>query len=202
VSVERTTQLIVLYQTEKMITKDKTEDIIYKSWKKFIEGDNNALGIVFINTRTSLFLTGYYYLKDESATHDIINDIFLKFLEMNYSDRKKNLAGVNEKLETFLKVLVKNKSLDRLKTEKNRKQIISGIIHLFNRSNNNHDTTEIDWIELLILLPEKQRTIFNFHLAGYDNQAIANELDLSYNTVKNTLSSSKKKLRYLWRKLM
>lgn len=171
-------------------------------WKKFVLGNNESLSCVYEKNRLSLFLTAFHYLKDESKANDIVNDVFLKLLEMSISERNNNLSEVNEKLETFLKVLVKNKCLDSIKVDKNRKSILNGITHLFTRSSISYEATDIDFSELAIMLPEQQRIIFEMHVNGYDNQAIADELKISYNTVKNTLSTSKRKLRYLWSKFM
>lgn len=121
---------------------------------------------------------------------------------MSISERKLNLLGVNEKLDIFLKVMIKNKCLDKIKVENNRKSILNGIKHFFNRYEQNNERIEIDFRVLLNILPEQQKTIFELHLNGFDNQAIAEKLNLSYNTVRNTLSTSKKKLRYLWHKFM
>jgi len=121
---------------------------------------------------------------------------------MSTKDRKIILSGVNEKLDVYLKVMVKNKCLDKIKTENNRKSIRNGIIGLFSRYSFSNGTAESDYLALISVLPEQQKTIFELHMNGYDNQSIADELKISYNTVRNTLSTSKKKLRVLWNKLM
>lgn len=149
----------------------------------------------------TLFLTAFHYLKEESSANDLINDVFLKLLEMPIEARKENLSGVNEKLPVFLKVIVKNKCLDKIKVDKNRKVLLNGISQFFNRSYNN-EAVKIDFSELIIMLPEQQRIIFQLHFDGYDNQSIAEKLNISYNTVRNTLSTSKKKLRHLWKQFM
>jgi len=173
-----------------------------ESWLEFIEGNNNSLSVVYQSFHAPLFYTAFYYLKDEDAANDIINDIFLKLLEMSKKDRIHILSGVNEKLEVYLKVMVKNRCLDKINIEKNRSSIRNGIIGLFNRYSYNNGTEESDYLELVSVLPEQQKIIFELHIEGYDNQAIADDLGISYNTVRNTLSTSKKKLRILWSQLM
>src|SRR5690554_1631111 len=121
---------------------------------------------------------------------------------MSKKDRIHILSGVNEKLEVYLKVMVKNRCLDKINIEKNRSSIRNGIIGLFNRYSYNNGTEESDYLELVSVLPEQQKIIFELHIEGYDNQAIADDLGISYNTVRNTLSTSKKKLRILWSQLM
>lgn len=176
--------------------------VVQKRWREFVEGNNECLKEVFICYRSSLFFTAFYYLKNESDSNDIVNDIFLKLLEMSTKERFELLSGVEEKLETFLKVMVKNKCLDKIKVDNNRRDIIIGIKHLFNRSNIGKGMIEDDFKGLLELLPMQQRRIFELHMNGYDNQSISDELEISYNTVRNTLSTSKQKLRQIWVKFM
>lgn len=158
--------------------------------------------MVYNTFHAQLFYTAFHYLKDQDDSNDVVNEIFLKLLEMSISDRVYLLSGVDEKLGAYLKVMVKNRCLDKIRTEKNRNSIQSGIINLFNRYSYNHGMAEADYLELIAVLPEQQRRIFEMHIDGFDNQAIAQELNISYNTVRNTLSTSKKKLRILWAKLM
>jgi len=121
---------------------------------------------------------------------------------MSNKDRASLLSGINKKVGAYLKVMVKNRCLDKLRTENNRNSIHNGIISLFNRYSFNDAMVESDYLELIEFLPEQQRKVFEMHLDGFDNESIAEKLGVSYNTVRNTLSTSKKKLRILWNKLM
>ena len=161
-------------------------------------GDNNALENTYINYHAALVMTAYYYLKNDEQAKDIVADIFRKLIEMNTAERKDRLSGVNEKLETFLKVLVKNKCLDHIKVEKNRKSILNSMSSLFNRSNNSTSLIDADFKLMLATLPERQKEVLELHLEGYDNDEISERLNISYNTCRNTLSTAKKKIRELW----
>jgi DNA-directed RNA polymerase specialized sigma24 family protein len=40
------------------------------------------------------------------------------------------------------------------------------------------------------------------HLQGFKNEEIANQLNISYNTVRNTLHSAKQRVKKLWQLFM
>lgn len=165
-------------------------------------GDNRTLDVVYQKYHSTLLFTAFYYLKNDEDSLDVINDIFVKLLEMDSKERFDKLSQVNEKLDTFLKVLVKNKCLDKIKVDKNRKSILNGISSFIIRSNRSYTMIDDDFRQMLELLPEQQKKILELHLDGYDNDSISTQLNISYNTVRNTLSTSKKKIRELWSKFM
>ena len=149
-----------------------------------------------------MLFTAYYYVKSEQKSKDVVSDVFLKLLSFSVDERSTYLSEVNEKLESFLKVLVKNKCLDTIKVEKNRRNILNGIFTLINRSKNTDPLIEKDLRFLLDTLPERQKQILELHLQGFDNNEISKQLNLSYNTVRNTLHTAKTKIRKLYKALM
>lgn len=175
---------------------------IENEWKNFVSGDNDALEVIFETHYEILLYTAFYYLKDEEQSKDIVSDVFLKLLSFSIQQRNSYLAEVNEKLEIFLKVLVKNKCLDQIKVEKNRRNILSGIFSLSNRYRNTDPLIEKDFQFMIETLPERQKQILELHLQGFDNKEISNRLEISYNTVRNTLHTAKSKIRHLHKMLM
>jgi RNA polymerase sigma-70 factor (ECF subfamily) len=171
-------------------------------WYNFIKGNNKALDGVFTQHYVAMLFTAVYYLKNESSAQDVVADVFKKLLEMNVSERKQKLGGVNEKLEVFLKVLVKNKCLDTIKVEKNRLTILNSIHLLFSRSLYTNELIHQDFEKMLDVLPNQQRKVLELHLKGFENEEISKQLGMSYNTCRNTLSTSKKKIRVLWSTFM
>lgn len=133
---------------------------------------------------------------------DTVNDLFLRLLELGMKKRKTLFGRVRANLDQYLKVMVKNRCIDQLRTKSTRKRIEDSIFVQVNRSINEDLLVQKDFQLLLELLPEQQRRVFVMHLEGYDNNDIAQSLTLSYNTVRNTLSNSKKKLRLFWKDLM
>ena len=175
---------------------------LQKDWVLFINGDNQRLSSIYETYYATLLFTAYYYVKDEEKAKEIVSDVFLKLL--NYSPQKRldNLSGVSEKIETFLKVVVKNKCFDNLKVEKNRRGILNGIYHLSNRSIDKDYFLTGDFEKMIDILPNRQKEVLLLHIAGFDNHEISSQLGITYNTTKNTLSTSKKKIKNLWKHFM
>lgn len=171
---------------------------VLKAWRKFILGDNSCLKVVYEKHHAALLFQAYHYLKDENRAHDVVADIFVKLLEMTPTERNDRLSEVSEKLDVFLKVLVKNKCLDSIRVLDNRKNILGNIHSLFARSSRNHEMTANDFAVMMEFLPAQQRNILQMHLDGFDNNAISEKLNISYNTCRNTLSTAKRKTRELW----
>lgn len=167
-------------------------------WQRFVIGDNNGIVKVFEAYYQTLLFTAFYYLKNEEQAKDMVSDVFVKLLSFSNEQRLKNLENVNEKLEIFLKVLTKNKCLDYLKVEKNRYSILNGIHSLINRSTNTNGLFEDDFNLMLDVLPKRQKQVLELHIQGFDNNEISANLDISYNTVRNTLHTSKSKIKQLW----
>lgn len=175
---------------------------LLNEWQSFVKGDNKGLVIVFDTYYSTLLFTAFYYLKNEEQAKDMVSDVFTKLLSFSIEQRLDNLKYVDEKLEIFLKVLTKNRCLDFMKVENNRQNILNSIHSFFNRSTSTDSFFEKDFILLLDTLPYRQRQILELHLQGYDNSEISTELDISYNTVRNTLHTSKNKIRNLWKIFM
>ena len=55
---------------------------------------------------------------------------------------------------------------------------------------------------LLNNLPNREREMIELHLQGYKNEEIATQLNISYNTVRNTLHSAKQRIKKLWQVFM
>jgi len=157
---------------------------------------------IYVSFRSKLVLTAFYFLKDIELAEDIVGDVFHKLLEMDTKERSEKLANVNDKIDVFLKVIVKNKCLDNLKVEKNRKVLQQGIFLMLSRSIHHHPLIEEDFQQMLAILPERQREVLALHLKGFENEEIAQQLNITYNTVRNTLSNGKKKIRELWKTFM
>lgn len=100
--------------------------------------------------------------------------------------------------------MIVHKCLDQIKTN----NIHNRIIHdneIFKENNIWNEAEE--FIEngtmnyLKKCLTHAELKIIEFHLNGYKNEEISKELNLSYNTIRNTISSAKKKLRAMYKSL-
>jgi len=184
------------------IDLELVKDEVIEAWNNFVSGNNDALKTVYQKHHSTLLFQAFHFLKDEIQSQDVVADIFVKLLEMTATERFEQLSNVNTKLEVFLKVLVKNKCLDTVRVQNNRKNILGNIHSLFSRSNRSHDMTDTDFAVMMEFLPPQQRNILQLHLDGFDNNAISEKLNVSYNTCRNTLSTAKRKTRELWATFM
>ena len=175
---------------------------VIEAWNNFVSGDNDAVKTVYQKHHSTLLFQAFHFLKDETRAQDVVADTFVKLLEMTPTERVDKLSGVNVKLEVFLKVLVKNKCLDTVRVQNNRKDILGNIHSLFSRSNRSHEMTDTDFAVMMEFLPPQQRNILQLHLEGFDNNSISEQLNISYNTCRNTLSTAKRKTRELWATFM
>lgn len=178
------------------------KNMVHISWQKFVDGDNQCIDVIFKEFHQMMLFTAYYYVKSEDVAKDVVSDVFRKMLEMSPEKRMEQLSSVNEKLEIFLKVLVKNKSLETLRTNKNRNRILNGMFSFSNHSLNIDVFANADFEEMLDLLPTQQRNILEMSLQGYKHEEICEKYQISYSTCRNTLSTSKKKIRSIWKVFM
>lgn len=167
-------------------------------WWNFIEGEDEAITAIYKSFVPSLVFTAYHYLKDKQQAQDAVGDIFERFLLMDIEERRRKLGQVDQKLDAFLTVIVKNRCLNMLKIENNRRGILKRISHHFSNDVRPVEPTSDDFSLLLNCLSERQHQFFVLHLKGYKNSEISEELGIKEQTVKNTLVSAKKNLRTLY----
>lgn len=136
-----------------------------------------------------------YVLSDEDA-ENIVQDVFMVLWE------KRDILEIRVDLVPYLFVLVKNKCLDYLRhkvVHNEYKQEI--IMKLFSLEQMNYSFTSDEEIERIIVdainkLPDRCRNIFiKSRIEGKKYRQIAEELNLSVNTVENQMSLALKKLR-------
>ena len=175
---------------------------LQEDWELFINGDNQGLSSIYETYYEILVLKAYSITKDKVKSKEVVSDVFIKLLNYSTEKRRNNLTDVNEKIEIFLKVVVKNKCFDNLKVEKNRRGILNGIYQLSSRSINKDTFVEEDFKKMIDILPKRQKEVLLLHIEGFDNHEISSQLGITYNTTKNTLSTSKKKIKNLWKHFM
>lgn len=167
-------------------------------WRQFIDGDNNAIHGIYTSYLPQLVFTAYHYTHDKERARDAVGDVFERLLTMDSRERKNKLGNVDQKLETFLTVIVKNRCLNLIKIENNRRGIIRQIGHRFAENTAPPAYFSDDFRQLLHCLSERQYAYFNLHCQGYKNGEIADQFNVKEQTVKNTLVTAKRKLRALY----
>ncbi len=172
-----------------------------KHWIEFIQGDNQALSKVYETYFQPLLFVALRYVHSIEVAQDITSELFTSLLETEISIRQTKWRQIKD-IKAFLSTIIKCRALDYLKIEQNRRRLISenSMLHtgLFEIRNE-----DLDYLSVCIMhLPFEEQQLLQLHLAGYKNQEIAKNHNLSEKTVRNKLSLSRKKLIYLWKNLI
>ena len=159
---------------------------------------------IYVNNFSRLFLFAKEYVLFDEEAENIVQDIFLMLWE------KKDILRVDVSLTAYLFTLVKNKCIDFLR-HRMVEQIYSENIQqeyneelnvkLFALESFDHNFSSEEQIEILLRnaidkLPERCRLIFiKSRIEGKKYKELAEELNLSVNTVEGQISIALKKLR-------
>lgn len=176
---------------------------ISSQWKSFIEGNNTVIQDIYLKYHDDLLMHAYSMLSNQEQAKDIVASVYMKLLEMPPKKRKELLADSANHLDQFLHYIVKNKCIDHLRQEKNRIKLQKKrVLPFLPQYSSPDELMEEDISFLLQMVPGQQKKILQLHLDGYSNQDIADDIKISYNTVRNTLTVAKKKVRKLWNSFM
>lgn len=159
---------------------------------------------IYINNFSRLFLFAKEYVLFDEEAENIVQDIFLMLWE------KREALRVDVSLTAYLFTLVKNKCIDFLRHRMVEQMYSENIQHEYNEELNvklfalesfDHNFSSEEDIETLLRnaidkLPERCRLIFiKSRIEGKKYKEIAEELNLSVNTVEGQISIALKKLR-------
>ncbi len=172
------------------------------NWSLFVAGDNESISLIYKQLLPQLLFIAYRYLKNQEKAQDAVADVFEKLITMNANERQQKLSGVDEKLESFLKVIVKNRCINHLNIEQNRKGILKQIGFFRSGQSLPNELQNEDLNLMMDLLADRQKEVLKLNLKGFKNNEIAQQLNISENTVKNTLVNSKKKIKEIYNTFM
>jgi len=159
---------------------------------------------IYVNNFSRLFLFAKEYVLFDEEAENIVQDIFVMLWE------KKDILRVDVSLTAYLFTLVKNKCIDFLRHRMVEQMYSENIQHEYNEELNvklfalesfDHNFSSEEDIEILLRnaidkLPERCRLIFiKSRIEGKKYKEIAEELNLSVNTVEGQISIALKKLR-------
>ena len=159
---------------------------------------------IYINNFSRLFLFAKEYVLFDEEAENIVQDIFLMLWE------KREALRVDVSLTAYLFTLVKNKCIDFLRHQMVEQMYSENVKHEYNEELNvklfalesfDHNFSSEEQIEILLRnaidkLPERCRLIFiKSRIEGKKYKEIAEELNLSVNTVEGQISIALKKLR-------
>jgi len=93
---------------------DSEED---KYWQDFIEGDLNALSVLFLHYAKGLVSYGMKICPDEELVKDSIQEVFILLI------LKKSTLKHNDNIKGFVYRLLRNKMMDEIKRKSRSKKI-------------------------------------------------------------------------------
>ena len=172
-----------------------------EKWNEFLKGNNLALASLYKNLFQPLLFGSIKYTRDLEISRDIISELFTILLETSLEDRCSKWKEVRE-VEAFLTIIIRNKSIDSIRTKTNRNKLGNDLIK------NQATKTENEYIyedykeKCISHLNDVEKVLILLHLDGYKNQEIGVKLNYTEKTVRNKLSLSRKKLVYFWKNLI
>jgi RNA polymerase sigma factor (sigma-70 family) len=173
--------------------------------KQFCSGNNEAFITMYKSWLPAFYLIAYRYVQNQQDAEDIVADCFEKVFTMPIDKRHQKFIEEEINIKALLLVMVKNRSLDVIKTKKNRNRIVDGIrkflpIEVFNGVK--QTLTDENFKALLSCLPEKEKEVITLSIQGFSNTEIGKQLNLSEKTIANLLSMARKKVKNLWKTFM
>lgn len=164
--------------------------------QNFKDGNNHALSLVYREFAVGVTMVAYRYLQNKEEAKDVMMEVFEKMLSMTAEERVQKIPRDPDALKGWLYMVTKNLSLDWIKhrkivlryleTREDDPVTVSDAEHRW-------DTQALE--QVMKHLIESEQRVARLHFAGYTHEEIANRLNVSYNTVRNQLSSAKKKIR-------
>ncbi|RZT96437.1 RNA polymerase sigma-70 factor (ECF subfamily) [Ancylomarina subtilis] len=147
----------------------------------------------------SLCIFANRFVNDEDLSKDMVQEVFLKIWNSATEFESE------KSLKVYLYLATKNTCFDYLKKEKRKKQ--NGHLHTDGLRDDalwDDDSVVLDIIreetyrqleDAITLLPDKAREVVLLNLKSLSNRDIADELNISINTVKTHKLTAFKKLR-------
>jgi len=156
---------------------------------------------IFDKYFSSLCVFANRFVNDEDLSKDMVQEVFLKVWNSATEFESE------KSLKVYLYLATKNTCFDYLKKEKRKNETGDyNADRIYTEAQMNDDSVVLDIIreetyrqleDAIGLLPTKAREVVLLNLKSFSNQEIADELNISINTVKTHKLSAFKKLREL-----
>lgn len=173
-----------------LCTMDKAETIL----NMFKVAEKEAFQLLYSSYYETLVLFANQIIDDSQAAEDIVQDCLVKFW---ISKRYRTLeAG----LDKYIFQAVKFSSLNYVRGDRRKKNLHENVIREMMSEEDLPEEENVEILEMVYkvidLLPEERRHIFLMvFVDGMSYQEVADQLQISKNTVKTQLSRSLKFLR-------
>lgn len=157
----------------------------FKSWKA------DSFKPFFESFYPSLCIFANKYTRDNEASLDIVQEAFVYIW-----NKKDDISSINS-AKAYLFKYVKNRSLNYLRDHEKRKNINFERLdsEFFFRDNLIEEETYRIIYDAIKNLPPQGQKVIELSLDGYKNQEIADELNISVNTVKTIKLRAFKSMR-------
>ena len=144
------------------------------------KGEVASFKLFFESFYPTLCLFANKYLKDTDASFDIVQDAFIYIW-----NRREELQSINS-AKSYLFKYVKNRSLNFLRDNELRNRINYEILssEIFYRDNLIEEEVYNTIYEAVRNLPPQGQKVIELSLDGLKNQEIADQLNITINTVK------------------
>lgn len=166
------------------------------------EGDQQAFARLYDLLKSKVFSVAYHLVKSPYAAEEITQEVFVSIWVSR--------AGLHkvENIDAYLYTATYNKSLQWLKKEKNQEEILRWAMQLEAELQNPTEQTLIfreaqrSLHQAVEQLPPQKKIIYRLSKEqGFSNKEIAEQLNISPNTVKNHLVEAVKLLKVQLRHL-
>ena len=162
-----------------------------------IDGRKSAFEHLYHKYSNRVFNLSFFLLKDTGWSEDVVQDVFVKLWEHRADLRS------DQSLWTYLYVMTKRHALNKLRSVKRSNACFE---RLWTQISTSADSSLHDMVvakelneninKLLRLLPSQQRMVFSLsRLEGFSHREIAEQLNISPNTVKNHIVQAAKYLK-------
>lgn len=154
-------------------------------------GNVNAFKQFFESFYPSLCLFANKYLKNSDESRDIVQDAFVSIWNI-----RKDVHSINS-AKGYLFKYVRNRSLNYLRDQKQRKSLNFEQLNseIFFRDNMIEEETYRIISEAVGHLPPQGQRVIELSLDGFKNQEIAEQLNVTINTVKTIKLRAFKSMR-------
>lgn len=152
--------------------------------------------MIYHDFSVQLVFIAYRYVKSTDEAKDITMEIFDKLLRMT-PEKRRRIPSDPDGFKNWIFLVTKNYCLDVLK---HNKIVLQYRQHVAETENSVRSDAERKWdaeivAKVLSRLPAAEQEVCKMHYDGFSHEEIAKSLDISYYTVRNQLSSGKRKIR-------
>lgn len=159
-------------------------------------GDNALVAKAYQAYATRMSMVAYRWLNSADDARDVVMDVFEGLLQMDAEKRLVQIPKSPDTFKSWLFLCTKNACLDILRKRQVRykyQPLLTDDHLVLSVVEKKWDKQIVDYV--MNQLVDSEREVVRLHFEGYSNMEIAQLRNLSYQTVRNQLSSAKKIIR-------